>query len=161
MPTIRWRFVLAKPWASLQVVLLGSFLTAKSIVSRILLPLADRKTSFQVALARAWLGAAFRYNLAVLYSEPPGHGVQNVRSSTFSSYAVPNADRAALEEADVIVVFAHGGGMFLGHALQYLDTFERWVRKAKAIGQNLIVMSVDYRESMLPPAPKLFLDGRS
>lgn len=86
-------------------------------------------------------------NSSILYGEPTGHDTQIVETVDFKAYVVPSTPASQLKNADVVIIYCHGGGMIIGHPLQYLDDYKRWASKAKMKGKCVIFMGLQYRES--------------
>jgi hypothetical protein len=86
-------------------------------------------------------------NPSILYSEPSNHTAQPVEGPGFTAYVIPNTEPSKLSEADAVIVFAHGGGMMIGHPLQYLKSYRRWAGKARKMGKNVAFLALKYRET--------------
>lgn len=145
MPSVKWYQVFSNPSAALKIILVASAYSTQVLLTRLLWPFGNRTLSLRTALARMWVGKTFQYNHLILYSEPRGHGAQRVETDAFTAYLVPGTDVARIRDADAVVLFAHGGGYIMGHALQYLDEYRRWIAGAKKMGKNLVVLTVNYR----------------
>lgn len=148
MPSINWAEVRANKLGSLKTVLISSY---RSILA-VLRIFAQRDLSFRNGIARAWLGTAFTYVPTVLYSEPPGHNAQHVQGEGFGAYIVPTTPENQLRAADAIVLFAHGGGMVMGHPLQYLKEYERWSNHARRLDKKVVFVAPRYREPGASPS---------
>lgn len=71
------------------------------------------------------------------------------RPKDVGGWIIPTTNFGELKNKDAILMYAHGGGYAIGHGLQNLSDFQRWIRKAKPFGQEWAVVSVKYRESPL------------
>lgn len=146
MVSVKWQKARENPIGFFKVLSIASFHSIRIILSRILLPFRERQLSLRDELARMWIGNVFMFNPGLLYSEPAGHHVQCVRHEGFSGFLIPTTDPDELATNDAIILFAHGGGYIIGHALQYLDEYKRWVREASQLGKSLAILTVDYRK---------------
>jgi acetyl esterase/lipase len=165
MPDTKWNIIAKRPINTLKILLRGSWHTTLILLARIIFPFRARKLSLKVSLLRAWVIAAHDTDPEVFLSEPWRHRCQEVRfemheangikqhGSTAGApveevggWIVPSTNVDELKDKDAIILFAHGGGYALGHGLQNLTDFNRWVKKAKMFGQNWAVASVKYRE---------------
>jgi len=147
MPSIKWHHVWGQPVGSLKIIALATFSSVREILVRLVLPFQKRTLPLRNALARIWLGTSFAVNPSVFYSAPLDDTVQHVEENNLDFYIVPSLKDPAtqLRDADAVVLFAHGGGMIMGHPLQYLDEYRRWVQRAKELGRNVVFIAVKYR----------------
>ncbi|KAF7726661.1 hypothetical protein EC973_008535 [Apophysomyces ossiformis] len=70
-------------------------------------------------------------------------------SESVRKHAEPlkSAEKTA-SEADLIILFIHGGGFRLGYATQYMDSFTFMIKRLqKTHGMNACILSVDYELS--------------
>jgi acetyl esterase/lipase len=49
-----------------------------------------------------------------------------------------------MQNADAVYIHAHGGGMAIGHPLQYLEEYRRWVKLAAKRGKSLVILAPAY-----------------
>lgn len=147
MPSIKWHHVTLG--SAIRIIALAGASTVKETFLRIIWPFKRRVLSFRNALARLWLGTAFAVNPLIFYSSAQEKSVQKFTHRGTDFFLVPSLDqpREALEAADAVVLFAHGGGMIIGHPLQYLDEYRRWVQKGIEKGKRVIFVAVKYRKS--------------
>lgn len=153
MPSIKWHEVFKNPIVTLKILLVATAYSTKAIIARLLWPFGKRVIPLRTALARIWVGKAFQYNHLILYSAPKkwqGSAQIIHTPGGFTGYLIPSGSAdtdvvAKLKDADAVIVFAHGGGYIMGHALQYLREYARWVAKAKKMGKKVVVVTVDYR----------------
>lgn len=142
MPIINWNVAAANKFAFLRLIFFSS---VRSFPAIIRYALDQTPLSLRNSLARAWLGTTFEQLPQLLYSEPPAHGLEKIDRESFNTYLVPKCDVSSLKHADGVVMFFHGGGMILGHPLQYLDAYERWAATAAKSGRRLVFVAVQYR----------------
>jgi hypothetical protein len=145
MPSINWGAVWASPSVSLRILVLASFDTVRLFVSRILLPFSARPLSLRNALARIWVGTTFVNNAQIFYSEPPNHNVAKIKAHECCTYVIPTTNSVDLKDADAVVIYCHGGGMAIGHPLQYLKEYQRWIQLGKKKGGNIVFLAPQYR----------------
>lgn len=161
MPSIKWNVLLKNPHTLLKILLLGSWRSTIVLLGRIILPFRIRKLGLRNAIARAWITTAFVADSDIFCSEPWRHRCQEVvfaggesgglsRKGVVGGWVVPSTNVEELKDKDAVVLFAHGGGYAIGHGLQNLTAFNRWVGKAETMGQKIAVVSVKYRESQRP-----------
>ncbi|OCK80947.1 alpha/beta-hydrolase [Lepidopterella palustris CBS 459.81] len=143
MPSINWAEVRSSPLKSLKIVFTATFQTFVALFRR-LIPFTSRPLGLRNAIARAWLGITFVHNAKILYSEPSSHHAQKIEEPGFTTFVIPTTKPAVLWGADAVVLFEHGGGMIMGHPLQYLDTYERWVKEASKIGKKIVILALQY-----------------
>lgn len=93
-----------------------------------------------------WLGTTFVNNPEILYSEPASHDTQLIETIDFKSYVIPDIAPSDLKHADAVVIYCHGGGLIIGHPLQYLAEYKRWARGARAQGKKIVFLALQYRE---------------
>jgi hypothetical protein len=144
MPSINWAQVLATPKITLKIIIVGTWSSLGVILGR---PFSSSPLSLRNALARVWLGTIFVTNHSILYSEPSNHNAQAIDGPDFTAYVIPSMEPSELSKADAVVVFAHGGGMMIGHPLQYLKEYRRWAGKARKMGKNIAFFALKYRET--------------
>lgn len=160
MPDIKWNILLKNPATTLKIIFLGSWRSVVLLLGRIILPFRARKLTLRNALARVWISTAHSANSKVFCSEPRGHQCQEIvlvnsgeettyQKSVIGGWVVPNTEVAELKNKDAIVLFAHGGGYAIGHGLQNVSAFRRWIRKAKSMGQDIAIVTVKYRKFLL------------
>lgn len=149
MPSLKWHHVWAQPVTTLKLVAVASALSFKEILARVCFPFRHRPLRLRNALVRLWLGTAFSANGAIFYSDPVDETVQSVKVEQDQAevYLVPTLARPSVElqAADAVVLFAHGGGMIMGHPLQYLDEYRRWVRVARQRRRKVVFVAFKYR----------------
>lgn len=166
MPDIKWNVVFRNPLTALKILLLGSCSSTIVLLARIIFPFRYRKLTLRDAYVREWVIAAFSANPNIFCSEPRGHKCQEVafasatrngssdaddtapdrkEKSVVGGWIVPGTDVGNLKHKDAVIVYAHGGGYALGHGLQNLSMFKRQIKKAKAVGQDIIFAPVKYR----------------
>ncbi|ODV89697.1 hypothetical protein CANCADRAFT_142576 [Tortispora caseinolytica NRRL Y-17796] len=118
-------------------------------------------TSLYTAVSRAVYGSAFYYLPDTVYkaSWDAGRGAKYVAGEGFRGYQFP-ADDGKFYSSDVTILFAHGGGFFVGDALMYEDTFWRWIKVAQSRGLKLALFSLEYplvREQRYPGCLNAFM----
>jgi hypothetical protein len=151
MPSINWNLVFSRPLASAKIAGLASLRTVVVILGR-LNPFASNHLSLRNAIARAWLGTLFSINASIFYEAPSGHDAQLISNTSFQAYLVPTTPIQELKSADCVVLFAHGGGMVIGHPLQYLKEYKRWAATAAKKGKVIRFLAVRYRKNHSPLA---------
>jgi acetyl esterase/lipase len=151
MPTINWAVATANKLAVLKIIAVASSRSLSSILSLIL---GRQPLSLRNAFARAWIGTMFEHLPAMLYSEPVGHDMKKIQGETFNAYLVPPMSPTSLKDADSVVIFYHGGGMILGHPLQYLTEYRRWASRAAKQGRKMVFVGVQYRKNSDDPERK-------
>ncbi|KAH8689345.1 Alpha/Beta hydrolase protein [Talaromyces proteolyticus] len=144
MPSIHWNQVHSNPLASLKILCLATLQSIPVLLQGLFVPCRLRPLGFRNALARVWLGNIFSIQGTILYSPAQDHCEQKIEGSDFEAYIIPSTNTAELQEADAIVIFAHGGGMIFGHPLQYTKTYRRWTAYAQKLGKRLVFVSVRY-----------------
>jgi hypothetical protein len=147
----------------------ASALLSLVLLHRLLLPFSCRATAFGTEVRRCLLGGLLANFWDLLFKQAPGvqwdkHYTEVCLRRVPAVVVPPNAI-SAQDQAEsgtnvgvlpsrarqsVVLLYAHGGGYLFGEPLMYLSTYKRWTRKCKALGFDLIVVSVDY--STLIPA---------
>lgn len=148
MPSIKWHEVWTSPKSTMTILAISTTRTLQLIASRVIFPFRPRVLSLRNAIARVWVGTAFIYKATIFYSSPAQHDAQRIEGPGFAAYMIPTGKLADLKEADAVMLFMHGGGMILGHPLQYLHEYERWVNLAESKGKKIVIMAVHYREHL-------------
>lgn len=74
-----------------------------------------------VDITRIWVGTSCSLNSSIRCSEPRPHNVQTIDTGGTLIYVIPSTETKEIKDADAVYVQAHGGGLFAGHPLQYLD----------------------------------------
>jgi acetyl esterase/lipase len=138
--------VRAAPGASLKIIALASWGTIRLTIARIIRPFTARPLSFRNEVARMWLGTTFVNKPDIFYSEPANHDTQVIETADFKSYGIPGTAPSDLKHADAVVIFCHGGGMMIGHPLQYLAEYKRWARGASRLGKKIVFLALQYRK---------------
>jgi hypothetical protein len=141
----------------------ASALLGVVLLHRLLFPFACRATGFGTEVRRCLLGGLLANFWDLLFKQPLG--VQRDKHYTevhlrrVPAVVVPRNALTAQEKAEstnggdlpsrapqpVVLLYAHGGGYLFGEPLMYLSAYERWIRGSKALGFDLIIVSVDYR----------------
>jgi len=142
MPSINWAQVCAAPKTTLKIIIVGTWGSLGVILGW---PFSSSPLSLRNALARVWIGTTFVTNHSIFYSEPANHNAQSLDGPGFTAYVVPSMEPSELGKADAVVVFAHGGGMMIGHPLQYLTEYRRWASKAQKMGKKIAFFALKYR----------------
>lgn len=145
MPSINWAVVFASPLSSLKILVLASSATLRLLLGRILLPFSSRPLSLRNDIARSWIGTTFVHNAQILYSEPSKHDILKIEAPGFTTYVVPTTKPADLKLADAVVIYVHGGGMAMGHPLQYLKDYQRWIQHGREKGGKFVFLAPQYR----------------
>lgn len=157
MPDIKWNILLKNPTTAVKILLFGSWRSIMILLARLIFPFRARKLTLRNALARAWISTAHSANSKVFCSEPWSHNCQELvlvgsnaddprEKPVVGGWIIPNTGLDELKKKDAIVLFAHGGGYAIGHGLQNASAFRRWNRKAKAMGQDVAIVTVKYRK---------------
>lgn len=149
MPSINWHEVFAHPGLVLKLIAVAFLKTLSVVFTRILQPSRLEPLGFRNSVARAWLGTTFVTVPTIFYSEPSNHGVPPIEEKAFKAYIVPTVESSKLRDADAVMLFAHGGGMMIGHPLQYLTDYRRWIKHAASMGKKLVIVGPQY-----PLSPK-------
>lgn len=145
MVSVKWNKARESPLSFLKVVIISGFCTLKILCWRALLPFSKHKLSLRNEIARTWIGHVFTINAALLYSEPAGHQVQRIQHQGSLGFLLPTTSLDDLASKDAVVLFAHGGGYIIGHALQYLEEYVRWIKAAGRQGKKMAFLAVEYR----------------
>lgn len=151
MPSVKWQHVRSHPFIAAQCVIVSTLRSVAAVGTKIIKP--SYPLSLRTALIRAWYGTTFCADSNIWYSEPAGHNIHEFATSpSDSAYIIPTTnDKGVFEEienADVVYIYAHGGGLFIGHPLQYLDEYKRWVKRAEELGKKMVIIAPHYRESL-------------
>jgi hypothetical protein len=141
MPYIKWAHIRAHPVDAIQIVVCSILSSIKEIIGF----RASKDLSLSTALKRIWIGNTMKYILPALYSEPDNHNTQIIHTYEFATYVLPATEPSKLKDADVVMIYAHGGGLYMGHPLQYLDEYNRWVNSVATHGKRLVILAVEYR----------------
>lgn len=166
MPSTKWHVLLKNPVTALKILLLSSWRSTLVLLARIIFPFRVRKLILRNALAREWISTAHEANSSIFCSEPRGHNCQEIvlaskieedglKKRRVGGWVVPDTDVDDLRSKDAVILFAHGGGYAIGHGLHNLTMFERLVKKAKTMGQNIAFVTVKYRKFALDPSPTM------
>ena len=151
MPSIKWHHVWAQPTATLTIVAVATLSSARELLMRLAFPFRHNTLRLRNALARIWLGTTFALNGAIFYSEPVADDVQHVQQKDVDLYILHSIENSTVKlvDAHAVVLYVHGGGMIMGHPLQYLDEYRRWVEVSKYLHKQVVFVAVKYR--MLSP----------
>jgi hypothetical protein len=150
MPSIKWQAITSSPLIALQLISLASFRSVLAIFKVFTQP--SRPLSIRTELARIWVGTSFSYNSDIWYSAPQNHNIQSIDTNGTLTYVIPTTKLEDIKNADAILVYGHGGGLFIGHPLQYIDEYKRWVALAASRGKKLVILAPVYRRfSTLSP----------
>ena len=154
MPSVKWQHVRSHPFNAIKILVVSTIRSVVAIASKIINP--SQPLSFRAALVRAWYGTSFITDSNIWYSEPESHNIHKFATSKAeTAYIIPTTPDAnfvkELRDADVVYLYAHGGGMFIGHPLQYLNEYQRWVCKAKERGRKMVIVAPHYRMSFSQP----------
>ena len=147
MSSIHYSHLFTNPLALVRI-LVYSTLRSIPAVLRTLSP--SHPLSLRTALARVWIGTISEVDSTLIFGPPSSQNVQrlSVESEAINAYVVPSTPEQVLKEVDVVVLYCHGGGLMIGHPLQYLDCYERWSEKGKQLGKSIVFVVVQYRESL-------------
>lgn len=147
------QLIFANPWKTMRCAYEIIALLLLTLLSRIWLPFAHRVMDLRTEIARDFMGPLLTIFWEIIYKAPPG--LDPKRYSTVDIGGVPSViipPQATLtggpldrERNNLVLLFAHGGGYLFGEPLQYISTYERWVRSAAQHGIDLTIVSVDYR----------------
>lgn len=158
------RLILTQPWKLVRSIYHTSALGVSVFLNRLLLPFACRAVDFRTQLYRCYLGGFLANFWDLLFKAP-----LNLKKSRYADeklggvpcVIIPRDAAAALQESKhqdittqgqqqkpLILLYAHGGGYAFGEPLMYIETYERWIRRAKEQGLKLVVVSVDYSGSI-------------
>lgn len=143
MPSIKWQHVQAAPLTAFKLTI---HCLLRSIPEIFKVVTYQTPTSLQTALAKIWVGTSFEYIPDMWYSEPQNI-VQKIESNGTRVFVIPDTKPEEIKNADAVYLYAHGGGMMIGHPLQYLTEYERWVAAAAKKGKKLVILAPVYRES--------------
>lgn len=146
MPSIRWQHVFNSPIATAKIIFF-SILSSNAAIARHLF--ASPPLSLRAEIVRLWYGTALAYNSDIFYSEPAGHDTQSFVVDGVLTYAIPSIEFGGLQKADAVYIHAHGGGFAIGHPLQYLEEYKRWVANAARHGKRLVILAPVYRMFIL------------
>ncbi|OAG34164.1 hypothetical protein AYO21_11696 [Fonsecaea monophora] len=72
---------------------------------------------------------------------------RKISTPEFTAFDV--GEPGPFRDADVVIVYLHGGGYCIGHPLQYRTMYKRWLGLARKQGMKLAIVAVQY-----PLAPK-------
>ncbi|KAH8647576.1 Alpha/Beta hydrolase protein [Tricladium varicosporioides] len=140
MPSIKWQPIQAAPLTAFKV-------TIRCILSSIpeILKVVTYQTPISIwaSLAKIWVGTFFEYIPDMWYSEPR-NTVQKIESNGMRVFVIPNIRPEEIKHVDAVYLYAHEGGMMIGHPLQYLTEYERWVTAAAAKGKKLVILAPVY-----------------
>lgn len=154
------RLILTQPWKLVRSIYHTSALGVSVLLDRMLLPFACRAVDFRTQLYRCYLGGFLANFWDLLFKAP-----LNLSRSRYADQilggvpcvivprdagAALHKDHQDIREQSLILLYAHGGGYAFGEPLMYIETYERWVRRAEEQGLKLVVVSVDYSGSKLP-----------
>jgi hypothetical protein len=157
-------YILRHPLATLKFLYTFNTQVALLLLKRALLPFLPRYQTLWQQIRRAYLlsaGTEMVHRLPANYSQKRARLVTGVgETGKWKGYVVPGRRELkdftegelakGVEGADrakkVVALYAHGGGYGWGEARMYVNYFERWVRRGKEEGVELVVVSVEYRE---------------
>lgn len=150
MPATKWHHVRSKPFTAIRTILIATCRSIIAIGNKIVNP--SHPLSFRTAIVRVWVATSFGADHMIWYSEPERHNIHKfATSSTESAYIITTTNSSNVEKeiqnADVVYLYAHGGGLFIGHPLQYLDEYRRWVKRAESLGKKMVIITPHYRPS--------------
>ncbi|KAH6665946.1 Alpha/Beta hydrolase protein [Halenospora varia] len=140
MPSIKWQHVQAAPLTAFKLTI---HCILRSIPEIFKVVTYQTPTSLQTALAKIWVGTSFEYIPDMWYSEPQNI-VQKIESNGTRVFIIPDTKPEEIKNADAVYLYAHGGGMMIGHPLQYLTEYERWVAAAAKKGKKLVILAPVY-----------------
>lgn len=121
MPSIKWQQVWDSPLTTSKIIILSLIRSIGAVYDMISSP--NQPLSFRTAIARIWIGTSFSFNHLIWYSEPTSDNLQSIKTNGTTTYAIPLSTHDEIARADVVYISAHGGGMAIGHPLQYLDEY--------------------------------------
>ncbi|KAN0105043.1 alpha/beta-hydrolase [Hyaloscypha variabilis] len=147
MPSVKWQYIRSHPIKAVKIFIVSTLRSIVAVASKIINP--SQPLSFRTALVRAWYGTSFITDSDIWYSEPEFHNIHKFATSkTETAYIVPTTEELnivkELRNADVVYLYAHGGGLFIGHPLQYLTEYKRWVSKAQEKGKKMVIIAPHY-----------------
>jgi len=100
--------------------------------------------SLRTAILREWMITYFGYDYEIMYSEPDSHDTQRIEEEEFTTYVIPTTKPTDIKDADAVIIYCHGGGLMIGHPLQYLKEYKRWVNHAARLGKKLVILAPQY-----------------
>jgi hypothetical protein len=139
MPSIKWQHVWGSPLTTVKILILS---TARSTAAIVEVLTSKTPLSLRTALVRVWFGTSLSGNVEIWYSEPASHGVQKVNTDGTSTLVIPSIDSEEIKNADAAYIHAHGGGLFVGHPLQYLEEYKRWIERSRKAGLEVVEQKV-------------------
>lgn len=143
MPSIKWHALSSSPLMVFQLIALASFRSVLAIFKVLAQP--SRPLSIRTELARIWVGTSFSYNSDIWYSAPQPHDIQSIDANGTLTYVIPTTKPEDIKNADAVLVYGHGGGLFIGHPLQYIEEYKRWVAFAASKNKKLVILAPVYR----------------
>lgn len=144
MPTIKWHRVTSSPFMTLKLIANALYRSVLGILNVLIHP--SRGLSIRTELVRIWVGTSFDYNADIWYSAPQDHDVQSIDTDGTLTYVIPTTRPEDIKNADAVLVYGHGGGLSMGHPLQNLEEYERWVALAESKGKKLVILAPVYRK---------------
>ncbi|KIW77176.1 hypothetical protein Z517_09622 [Fonsecaea pedrosoi CBS 271.37] len=76
---------------------------------------------------------------------------RKISTPEFTAFDV--GEPGPFRDADVVIVYLHGGGYCIGHPLQYRTMYERWLGLARKQGMKLAIVAVQYPLAPEHPYP--------
>jgi len=142
MPSIRWYYVWRSPLTTAKIVVLS---ICRSIPAVFEVLTSSTPLSLRTALVRVWYGTSYTANSDIWYSAPPSHTVQQIDTNGTTTFVIPSTNPNSIKTADAVYIHIHGGGLIIGHPLQYLKEYKRWVELAAQQGKKLVILAPLYR----------------
>jgi hypothetical protein len=148
MPSVKRQHILASPTTAIKILLLStlrSILATFTVLTNPSYPLALR-----TALVRAWYGTSFTANsdTSIWYRTPAKIDTQRIDIEDFGAYVILDTKPADIKNADAVYIYTHVGGMLIGHPLQYLNEYKRWVATAGRKGNSSVMLASRYPKSL-------------
>ncbi|RFU32302.1 hypothetical protein B7463_g4018, partial [Scytalidium lignicola] len=120
-------------------------------------PYASRAVSFRTAIARCFIGSLCANFWDLQFKARPGIRAEDYAWAGVGGVPVvivpPRADLATARKGSdggkdaLVMLYSHGGGYITGEPLQWLESYQRWVKRSEEMGLQLIVVAVKYRLS--------------
>jgi len=145
MPSIKWHCIRRSPFSAVKIIAISLFHSIGAVTQILLHP--SQPLSLRTAITRIWVGTAFGIDGDIFYSEPGIHDTKSIDTNGTTTYVIPTTKPEDIKNADAVYIYCHGGGLFLGHPLQYLDEYKRWTALAAQKGKNLVLLAPKYRLS--------------
>jgi hypothetical protein len=129
------------------------------LLQRLLLPEFPVYQSIRTQVQRAYLSSAAIHHPDLPHRMPVTASQDNARQISgdgWTGYLIPGHEKlpkfcqSPAGKRRMVILFAHGGGYARGEARMYIRYMERWRRCAAKQQMEIVFLSVEYGEPLMP-----------